>query len=131
MRRFADALTAGRIEDALACVDPGATAWVAGGTPLSGSYGGPRFRDALVGAGRGYRRPSFRAPLQLTWTGWTAERERVAVEAESLGTLEDGRTYNNRYHFLFVVRDGAIVELRIYLDTQHAVDVFCTDDLRR
>ena len=51
----------------------------------------------------------------------TAEDDRVAVEAESKATLVNGELYHNRYHFLFVVRDGQITIVKEYLDTLHAM----------
>ena len=49
----------------------------------------------------------------------------VAVEAETLGTRADGKIYNNRYHYLVIVRDGMICERREYLDTIHANELLC------
>ncbi len=60
--------------------------------------------------------------LEITTGAITAEDDRVAVEAESKATLVNGRTYHNRYHFLFVVRDGSIVAVKEYLDTLHAMN---------
>jgi ketosteroid isomerase-like protein len=55
----------------------------------------------------------------------TAEDNRVAVEAESRAVNgQNGRIYNNHYHFLFRVRDGRACELREYQDTLHAYDVW-------
>ena len=48
-----------------------------------------------------------------------AEGDRVALEIESHGELENGRVYQNEYHTLVTVRDGKIREVREYLDTQH------------
>jgi ketosteroid isomerase-like protein len=52
----------------------------------------------------------------------TAEGERVAVEAESKAKLANGTLYHNRYHFLFVVRDGRIQAVKEYLDTLHVMN---------
>ena len=52
--------------------------------------------------------------------------DRVAVEAECLGEHVSGKTYAQRYHFLFVIRDGKIHEMREYFDTMHANDVLCS-----
>ncbi|MGQ0836900.1 MAG: nuclear transport factor 2 family protein [Gammaproteobacteria bacterium] len=57
--------------------------------------------------------------LEITTGAVTAEDDRVAVEAESRATLVNGRLYHNRYHFLFVIRDGSIVAVKEYLDTLH------------
>ena len=51
----------------------------------------------------------------------TAEDDRVAVEAESMAKLVNGERYHNRYHFLFVLRDGRIQAVKEYLDTLHAM----------
>ena len=56
-------------------------------------------------------------PIHLTVKGVTAEGERVAVEAEGHAVTKSGKPHFNRFHFLFVVRDGVIVETREYLDT--------------
>jgi ketosteroid isomerase-like protein len=58
--------------------------------------------------------------LEITTGAITAEGDRVAIEAESKATLVNGRLYHNRYHFLFVLRDGSIVAVKEYLDTLHA-----------
>ena len=52
--------------------------------------------------------------------GVTAEGERVAVEAESFFELNDGRRYNNTYHFLFEFRDGRICCAKEYNDSGYA-----------
>jgi ketosteroid isomerase-like protein len=50
----------------------------------------------------------------------TAEGDRVAVEAESHANLKGGKVYNNKYHFLFELRDGKITKCKEYNDTHHA-----------
>ncbi len=60
--------------------------------------------------------------LSLKPVGTTAEGDRVAVEAESSVQLKAGGQYGNRYHFLFVVRDGKIRALNIYAGSGLAVD---------
>ena len=34
-----------------------------------------------------------------------------------------GRPYRNQYHFLMVIRDGKVRQLKEYLDTMHAQEV--------
>ncbi|WBX85780.1 nuclear transport factor 2 family protein [Sphingosinicella microcystinivorans] len=55
--------------------------------------------------------------------GVTAQGDRVAVEAVAHGKHQD-RIYRNRYHFLFVLRDGQIARILEYNDTQHLAEVF-------
>lgn len=70
---------------------------------------------------------AFPKGLQMTIHNVIGEGEYVAVEAESLGQHTSGKTYNNHYHWLFRFRNGKIVMLKEYLDTQHLADVFCGD----
>lgn len=61
--------------------------------------------------------------LNIIPTGWTVQGERVAVEADGSGTLQNGRSYDNRYHYLFVVREGKIAAVREYNDTDYMFSV--------
>ena len=61
--------------------------------------------------------------LRMTVKGVVAEGDRVAVEVESDGELRNGRRYSQQYHFVLTIRDGKIISVREYLDTQH---VFAT-----
>jgi ketosteroid isomerase-like protein len=61
----------------------------------------------------------------LTPVTITAEGDRVSVEATGYAVrAENGRVYDNRYHYLFVCRSGEIAELREYQDTLSAFDVW-------
>jgi ketosteroid isomerase-like protein len=68
---------------------------------------------------------AFPKGLRFTIHSITAEDDRVAIEAESLGQHASGKTYNNHYHFLMRLRDGKIVRFKEYMDTEHATDVLC------
>jgi ketosteroid isomerase-like protein len=86
--------------------------------PISGEH--PR-AEAIEGMGGIFA--VFPEGIRFDVTASTAQGERVAVEAESHGDHVSGIHYNNRYHFLVVVRDGKIRELREYMDTQMAQEV--------
>lgn len=61
----------------------------------------------------------------LTPVTVTAEDDRVCVEAIGHAVaVANGRTYENRYHHLFVCRSGKLAELREYQDTLHLFDVW-------
>ena len=65
----------------------------------------------------------FKAPSVITVHGVTAEGDRVAIEAEGRAELKNGRIYANRYHYLFVFRDGKICRAKLYNDTKHAAEI--------
>jgi ketosteroid isomerase-like protein len=66
---------------------------------------------------------AFPDGLRFRIRSMTAEDDRVAVEAESEGVHASGRPYRNQYHFLMVIRDGKVRQLKEYLDTMHAQEV--------
>lgn len=47
-----------------------------------------------------------------------ADGDFVIIEANGRNTLKDGRPYNNEYCLVFRLRDGRIVEITEYLDTE-------------
>jgi ketosteroid isomerase-like protein len=60
---------------------------------------------------------------EITILGSIAEGGRVAIEAVGHGALQNGRTYDNRYHFLMEVQDGRVLAIREYMDSQHVATV--------
>ena len=91
-----------------------------GHTLISGKY-----TKQQISAAAGAIFENFPEGLSFRINGITAEGERVAVEAESDGKHISGKHYHNEYHFLFIFRDGKLVTLKEYLDTEHATDVLC------
>lgn len=64
--------------------------------------------------------PAFHARMvstKMDIIATTSEGERVAIEARGSSPLTNGKTYNNIYHFLFVIRDGKIVQFNEYCNT--------------
>ena len=51
------------------------------------------------------------------------EGDKVAVEATSEGKHISGQIYTNEYHFLFEFRDGKLLRLKEYMDTERVTDV--------
>ena len=118
---YAD-ISAGRFAEAAARLAPAATTWILGEGhwPLGGYHDLSSLRKihALV-------QERFPDGLKVVIKALTVQGERVAVEAETLGTRVDGKIYNNQYHYLVIVRNGLIRERREYLDTIHANEMLC------
>ena len=91
-----------------------------GNTLISGSRGKEEIRGFAGGV-----LEAFPEGLQFTVHNLTAEGDRVAVEASSEGMHASGKAYSNHYHFLLTWRDGQLLELKEYMDTEHATDVLC------
>jgi ketosteroid isomerase-like protein len=103
----------------LMCDD--ATYWVCG-KPHLFAYAGEKTKAEICGY---MATPSiFVGGVSTTFGAMTAEGDRVAVEASIRGVTPDGRVYTNVYHYLFTFRDGKILRVKEYLDTQSAAEFF-------
>ncbi|MGV3768515.1 MAG: nuclear transport factor 2 family protein [Sphingobium phenoxybenzoativorans] len=111
---FAD-VDAGRADAAFARLAPDVAFELIAPAPHGGLYD----RDGLSRFFAEVMAPAMAGPFSVKVTGMTAEGERVAVETVSDCVNGSGMLYNNRYHSLFVIRDGQIVALREYLDSAH------------
>lgn len=90
-----------------------------GSFPVSGGMSKVEFVEHIK---RFHR--SIPGGIRINVTGMTAEGCRVAVEAESIATMPNGRTLNQVYHFLFEIENGKVCRAREYMDTAHGVAVF-------
>ena len=100
---------------------PDATYWVIG-TPPRFAYGGEQSREQICAF---MASPSiFVGGAKPTIHTLTAEDDRVAVESEVRGQMPDGRVYINVYHYLLWFKDGKIIRVKEYLDTQAAAEFF-------
>lgn len=94
-----------------------------GNTLVSGYY----YKDMIAGSNSRTNEffKVFPEGIDFTITNTTAQDDRVAVEAISHGKHSSGKIYNNYYHFFLRIRDGKIIVLKEYCDTEHVTDVMC------
>jgi ketosteroid isomerase-like protein len=119
VRDFLEHYATGRYDAALAMLAPDSRWWLPGHPqefPAAGWVDKATVERRLAG-----NLKLLPHGLEIVVGAMTAEDDRVAVEAESKGTLVNGALYHNRYHFLFVLRDGRIQAVKEYLDTLHAM----------
>jgi ketosteroid isomerase-like protein len=117
---FLEVFSSGDVDKILGMMHEDGTWWVAGTMPgISGTKDREAFGEMLSGISA-----TCTGPIKLTPQAVTAEGNRVAVETESYAELQNGRVYNNNYHFLFEVKDGKILRVKEYLDTEHTTAVF-------
>jgi uncharacterized protein len=113
--------SANDIAGALDLMTDDATWWIAGKPdqlPVAGNHSKERIARLFYNmAGQ------LKNGLNLTVKSSIAEGDKVALEVESYGELQNGRIYNQEYHLLITIREGKISAVREYLDTQH---VFAT-----
>ena len=92
--------------------------WTAGNNAI----GGTRTKEEVVSFAQNIL-AAFPTGIKFYITGITAEEDRVAVEIDGEAVHASGETYNNQYHFLLIIKDGKILELKEYMDTQLAAKI--------
>ena len=92
--------------------------WTAG----ENAIGGSRSKSEVVGFAKSVL-DSFPEGINFNVVNLVAENDYVAAEVEGSAIHVSGKPYNNKYHFLLKIKDGEILELREYMDTQLAAKV--------
>lgn len=118
--KFFAALNAGNINAVVETYAADGYVHTMGGTLISGQSGKEQIAASAAGIFE-----VFPSGLSFTVHDMVAEGNKVAVEAESEGEHVSGQTYNNQYHFLFEFRDGLLIKLKEYMDTELVTDVLC------
>ena len=121
VRQFMNVFSAGDVDGVIDMMDPEGTWWVAGTMPISGTYSREEFGQLLRKVSE-----TCVGPIALIPHEFTVQGDRVAVETESKAQTQDGKIYNNLYHFLFVLRDGKVLRVKEYLDTMHTNEILCS-----
>jgi ketosteroid isomerase-like protein len=118
--QFFKALNAGDIEAVVNTYADEGYVQTMGNTLISGP-----FNKAEIATSAGGIFDVFPNGLKFIVHDMVAEGNKVAVEAESEGEHISGQSYSNEYHFLFEFRDGKLVKLKEYMDTELVTDVLC------
>lgn len=122
VRKFMADFSIGNVDRILSYMSETATWWVAGTIEgVSGEKNMAAFREMLTGLSSQTKTGAIR----LTPLAWATEGNRVAVETESYSEMNNGKVYNNLYHFVFeITENGKIQKVKEYLDTEHTRYVF-------
>ena len=115
---YVNAVAEGDLETIVASFAEDATWAYPGDLPLSRVWRG---RDVIVNDFLGGAGALF-APgttPEVVLTNALADGEQVVAEWTSKGTTLNGHQYDNKCLGVFVVREGRIVSVREYADTQH------------
>tara|TARA_Y100001970_G_scaffold98583_1_gene123998 strand:- start:27112 stop:27510 length:399 start_codon:yes stop_codon:yes gene_type:complete len=115
--KFFEALSAGS-ETYLDFYNDDSIIWTAGDNAI----GGTRTKKEIIDFAQGIL-AAFPTGISFNITGITAENERVAVEVSGESIHASGEAYNNKYHFLLKIKNGKILELKEYMDTQLAAKI--------
>lgn len=107
-------IEAGNLPAALELVSDDAVFWL----PNTGDMDKAAFTGFL-----GAVLPVIRT-MKFTIRGVTEEGQRVAVEVDGRAELTNERIYTNHYHFLFIIRDGLLHQVKEFTDSAPAVEAF-------
>ena len=114
VNNFFEMVSEGNTSGAFELVDNKAKWWIPGDLPFSGDKTKEEYLQ-VVGAIKN----GFPNGFKLIVKSAIVEGNKVAAEVESEGTHTSGKSYNNKYHFLFEIEDGKIVSVKEYMDTLH------------
>ena len=115
--KFFEALSSGS-EAYLDFYNDDSIIWTAGNNAI----GGTRTKKEIIDFAQDIL-AAFPTGITFNITGMTAENERVAVEVNGEAIHASGEAYNNKYHFLLTIKNGKIIELKEYMDTQLAAKI--------
>jgi ketosteroid isomerase-like protein len=119
-REFIEGVSAGDVDAMMRCLHDEGSIETMGTTLISGVNDKKTVRGLAA-----HVQDAFPKGIKLTIHNLIGENDTVAVEAESLGVHSSGKIYNNKYHFLMRFRDGKIIYMKEYLDTEHVTEVLC------
>jgi ketosteroid isomerase-like protein len=118
--RFFDALNRGDVDAIVDAYAADGCVQTMGNTLISGIFNKQQIAASAWGIF-----DVFPEGLAFTPLAMVAEGNKVAVEATSEGKHISGQVYSNEYHFLFEFRDGKLLKLKEYMDTERVTDVLC------
>ena len=121
VRRFYDAAARGDMDACFAILADDVKWTNIGTTKFSGTYTG---KQALLEQLLGPLFAQLKAGIFPTIENLIAEADVVVAQTTGTAETHDGISYNNSYCQVMRIREGKIVEVKEYFDTQLASSVF-------
>jgi ketosteroid isomerase-like protein len=121
VKEFLEVFSTGDVPGIVELLHEDATWWVSG--KIEG-FAGTKTREEMGALLEGVVTSYKGGALRLTPKTMVAEGNHVAVEAAGYAELTNGRVYNPDSAFVFEIADGKIKQVKEYLDTQHAYEIF-------
>ena len=120
--RFLEVLSTGDLEKLRPMVHEEAT-WEPMGKSIPGAglhVGRKGIIDEFLGPVRGLFEPG---EPKVEILNMISKGPQVAAETQGRGTLKNGKAYDNRYVWIFELKDGMLYRLREYMDTAYILSV--------
>ena len=121
VERFFEASNGGDMETSMGLIADDIQWTDIGTTSLSGTYRGKaELQEKLLGPLFG----QLKQGIHMTIHRLLAEGDHVVAQTSGSAETLDGRRYDNSYCWIMRLRDGRIVEVTEYLDTELVTSVF-------
>ena len=125
-RQFIENLTNNNVPAIIESYDDDVRLYTMGNTLISGVVNKTQAKEFA-----GQVLNAFPQGIKFVIHNLTAEEDRVAIEAESFANHVSGKYYNNKYHFFMRLKNGKIIELKEYMDTEMVTEVLCGGQKRQ
>ena len=125
-RQFIENMTNNNIAAIIESYDDDVKIYTMGNTLISGVVNKTQAKEFA-----GQVLNAFPQGIRFVIHNLTAEDDRVAIEAESFATHVSGKYYNNKYHFFMRLKEGKVIELKEYMDTEMVTEVLCGGQKRQ
>jgi len=122
VRSFLASGNNGDLERCLELIDDRVVWTNIGTTKLSGKYAG---KEALIKELLGPVFGKLKSGIRTTVDNMVAEGDFVVVQSRGQAETTEGQQYNNTYCHVFRIRDGKILEVTEYMDTELVSSVLC------
>lgn len=118
VRRYFDALATGDRKTIWDCWAEDGSCWYGGDLPISGLWSGrERVINGFLATAFAHLDPD--REIGVSVTNIFGEGDQVLVEWRSWATGRTGTPYDQKNAAVIIVRDGKIISMREYADTQH------------
>jgi uncharacterized protein len=114
VKNFFQFISEGKIDEAFSLVSNDVQWWVPEELPFSGTKSKAQYLKIVQQIQSG-----FPKGFNLTVMNMLCEDDMVSAEVESQGLHVNGKTYQNKYHFLITLKDGQFIAVKEYMNTLH------------
>lgn len=116
---FFTTLSRGNLEELSTFIDPDTT-WtpMLENVPGAGTHTGAAICEAFLAPVRGL---FVDGDPKVHVDSIVSAGDKVMCETRGVGTLRNGRTYNNLYAWAFIIKEGRIKTIREYMDSHYVM----------